>query len=195
MTRLPADERRRQLLDVALAEFGTRGYHTTAMAGIAGSAGVTKPVLYQHFESKRHLYLEVLADVGARLREAVIGAAAAVQDPREQVETGFRAFFEFFETSPASFGVLYGDSSRVDPDFAAEVAATESAIAERIADLIAIGELSDVVRRLLGHAIAGMAEAAVRHWYGEGSAISTRELTDAIASLAWAGLRGRGAGS
>lgn len=191
MKRLPASQRRRQLLDVALESFGTSGYHTTSMTDVAEAAGVTKPVLYQHFDSKRDLYLEVLSDVGARLREVVIGAAASVQDPRRRVEEGFRAFFEFFEASPASFGVLYGDSSRVDVEFAREVAATEAAIAERIADLITIEDLSGDVRRLLGHAIAGMAEAAVRHWYGDGSAISTKELTDAMAALAWAGLRGR----
>jgi len=47
--RLPAPRRRRQLLDVALAVFGESGYHDASMDSVAEAAGVTKPVLYQHF--------------------------------------------------------------------------------------------------------------------------------------------------
>jgi AcrR family transcriptional regulator len=70
-TRLPAARRRRQLLDVALAAFASHGFHPTSMNDVAEAAGVTKPVLYQHFRSKRALYLELLEDVGERLREAI----------------------------------------------------------------------------------------------------------------------------
>jgi AcrR family transcriptional regulator len=55
-TRLPASARRRQLLDAALDAFAERGFHATSMNDVAEAAGVTKPVLYQHFGSKRALY-------------------------------------------------------------------------------------------------------------------------------------------
>src|SRR5687768_4632909 len=70
-TRLPAARRRQQLLDVALGVFAERGFHPTSMNDLAEAAGVTKPVLYQHFGSKRELYLELLDDVGTRLRTAI----------------------------------------------------------------------------------------------------------------------------
>jgi AcrR family transcriptional regulator len=73
--RLPAPERRRQLLDVALEAFSARGFHPTSMHEIAEAAGVTKPVLYQHFSSKRELYLELLDDVAGRLLFVPIGFA------------------------------------------------------------------------------------------------------------------------
>ena len=57
--RLPAAERRQQLLDVAVATFSEQGYRNTSMNDIAEAAGVTKPVLYQHFPSKRELFLEL----------------------------------------------------------------------------------------------------------------------------------------
>src|SRR5437764_485619 len=66
--RLPAVQRRRQLLDVSLEVFAGRGFHAASMAEVAQAAGVTKPVLYQHFGSKRELYLELLDDVGQRPR-------------------------------------------------------------------------------------------------------------------------------
>ena len=63
-TRLPAAQRRRQLLDVARRVLAQRGFYETTMADIAEEAGVTKPVLYQHFASKRELYTAVLHDIG-----------------------------------------------------------------------------------------------------------------------------------
>ena len=66
--RLPAAKRREQLLEVARCVLAQRGFYATTMAEIADSAGVTKPVLYQHFASKRDLYSAVLNDVGNRLQ-------------------------------------------------------------------------------------------------------------------------------
>ena len=79
--RLPAVRRRRQLLDVALEVFAGRGYHGTSMEEVAEAAGVTKPVLYQHFDSKRELYRELLTDVGQRLVEEVLKATASASGP------------------------------------------------------------------------------------------------------------------
>ena len=64
--RLPAAERRVQLLHAALSVFAQEGFQTATMESVATEAGVTKPVLYQHFSSKRELFLELLRDVGAR---------------------------------------------------------------------------------------------------------------------------------
>ena len=75
-SRLSASARRQQLLDVALATFARNGYHETSMNDIADAAGVTKPVLYQHFESKRELYQALLDDVGERMVAAITGRRA-----------------------------------------------------------------------------------------------------------------------
>lgn len=58
--RLPRQLRRQQLVYSALRVFSNQGYHVTTMNHIASAADVTKPVLYQHFKSKRDLYLAVL---------------------------------------------------------------------------------------------------------------------------------------
>ena len=134
--RLPAARRRRQLLDTARAVFAERGYHPTAMNDIADAAGVTKPVLYQHFASKRDLYREVLDDVGGRLEETIAKAAAGAPGPREQVEAGFGAYFRFVAGDQDAFQVLFGGDTRRDPEFARQAAATEASIAKAIAGLI-----------------------------------------------------------
>ena len=82
-TRLPAEQRRRQLLDVACTVFATHGFHATSMDDVASAAGVTKPVLYQHFPSKRALFVELLENVGHELlgllAEATRNARATAQ--------------------------------------------------------------------------------------------------------------------
>src|SRR5690606_10853397 len=77
--RPPAPRRRRQLLRPALRVFAERGYHSASMNDIAVEAGVTKPVLYQHFPSKRELFAELLDDVGRELQESITKAVAAAE--------------------------------------------------------------------------------------------------------------------
>ena len=78
--RLPAAERRTQVLQVALREFAARGFPRTSMNDIAEAGGVTKPVLYQHFESKRALYLALIDEVASEMLETISKAAANAGD-------------------------------------------------------------------------------------------------------------------
>jgi AcrR family transcriptional regulator len=94
-TRLSAAERRHQLVEVALRVFAAQGFHGTSMSDIAVAAGVTKPVLYQHFGSKRQLYAELVTEVGNQLQEVIVKAVASAGSPRQMVERGFAAYFEF----------------------------------------------------------------------------------------------------
>ena len=75
-SRLSAAARREQLLGVAVDVFARTGYHDTSMNDVAEAAGVTKPVLYQHFESKRDLFQALLDDVGARMLHAIRAGTA-----------------------------------------------------------------------------------------------------------------------
>ena len=87
------------------------------MNDVAEAAGVTKPVLYQHFRSKRALYLELLEDVGGRLREAIDKATAIANGPRDQVQCGFRAYFTFVESQQPAFQLLFGGGARRDAPY------------------------------------------------------------------------------
>ena len=91
--RLPASARREQILDVSVQVFARNGFHSTSMNDVADAAGVTKPVLYQHFDSKQDLYLALLEEAGNRLRTAVSKAVAGAANGKEQTEMGFRAYF------------------------------------------------------------------------------------------------------
>ena len=193
--RLPAAQRRRQLLDVALDTFSAGGFHGTSMDEVAAAAGVTKPVLYQHFGSKRALYVELLNDVGGQLMDVIAKAAAEADGPHRQVEAGFRAYFRFVEHREPAFRLLFGGGSKRDEGFADLVRLVEGAIAELIASFITAALPADQTLTL-AHGMVGMAESTCRHWLrqrAEGGVTATADdVADQLAELAWAGLRGVG---
>jgi AcrR family transcriptional regulator len=190
--RLPAEQRRRQLLDVARDVFADRGFHATAMDDIAAVAGVTKPVLYQHFDNKRALFLELLDDVGAQLLAELSVATAPELNGRERVEFGFQAYFRFVTANPAAFRLLFGASVRNDPDFAQRADAALHNAALAISTLIDL-PVNEEHRLVLAHAIVGMAEATSRRSLtGEHDSeiVAADALAGWLAELAWFGLRG-----
>jgi AcrR family transcriptional regulator len=194
--RLTADQRRQQLFAVALELFARRGYRATTMDDIADAAGVTKPLLYQHFSSKRALYLELVDSIARELLGAVREAVVQADGPRQQVELGFAAYFRLVVNKEAEFRLLYGRDHADDPELGRALRAVEDAIAEAIDPLIAAG-LEDDHRRLLAYGIVGMAEGASRRFMaqrheGEGDRALEEEaqrLAQRMADLAWAGLR------
>lgn len=192
VTRLPAVERRRQLLDVALEVFAARGFYGTSMDELAETAGVTKPVLYKHFGSKRALYIQLLEDVGERLIDEITKVTAAASGPRQQVEAGFAAYFHFVAENEHAFRLLFGAAPRrggsVDHDLTEASLRVEDAIAEAIAPMID-APIVDEHRRVLAQGIVGIAEATGRYWIAEGRKLDAEALARRIADLAWAGLR------
>lgn len=187
--RLPAAARRRQLLDVALGEFAERGFSGVSMDQVAEAAGVTKPVLYQHFTSKRALYLELVDDVADRLEDAVVKATADAASPRQQVENGFRAYFRFVTEHRDAFRLLFTADSRRDRDLTDAVVRVEETFAGTIAALIEVEGLSEDDRLLLARGIVGIAEVTSRHAL-VGPSPDPDALARRVAGLAWAGLRG-----
>ena len=188
--RLPAHERREQLISTAIQVFAVNGFHDTSMNDVAEAAGVTKPVLYQHFASKRELYRELLAEIGTELRDTIAKATADAGGPRQQIENGFRAYFRFVEQHNDAFRVLFGTATRSDEEFAMEARRVEDSIAEVTAELIQIEGLSPVHRMLLGNGIVSLAEGACRYWLLHDVEVDADTLAAQVSQLAWAGLRG-----
>ncbi len=168
------------------------------MDEVAEAAGVTKPVLYQHFESKRDLFVELLDDVGSHLVSAVTAAVGGAVGPRQRVEAGFEAYFEFVTQQTNAFRLLFGGGARRDEEFNDAVRRVEDVMAAAVAALIET-DISDDHRELLGYGIVGLAEVSSRQWAGsrrvdelddaERAAEATR-LARRVSELAWAGLRG-----
>jgi AcrR family transcriptional regulator len=201
--RLPADQRREQLFDVALRLFAGRGFAATTMDDIASAAGVTKPLLYQHFASKRALYLELVDSVARDMLVAINDATSQASGPRQQVEAGFAAYFDLVVTHQDAFRLLFGSDMPDDLELSQALRRVEDTVAEAVDPLIDAG-LDPEHRRLIAYAVVGMATGASRHWLasaevvtgppGQAKELGTEELEAGrlarrVADLAWAGLR------
>lgn len=187
--RLPAAERRSLILAVARHEFAEKGYHTTSMDDIAEAGGVTKPVLYQHFDSKRALYLALIDDLAANMLHAIGDATANAPDGRTQTERGIIAYFEWMSANQDAFVVLFGSGSRNDEEFATAVRNVERLVTEAIAPLIDAG-LDREHQRRLAYALVGMSEGVSRYLIASGETFDPTRVGSQLANLAWAGLRG-----
>src|ERR1700691_577429 len=192
--RLTAEQRRLQLFEVALELFAQRGYPATARDAIAEAGGVTKPLLYQHFSSKRALYLELVDSIAQDLLAAIGRAVMQAEGPRQQVELGFAAYFRLVVSHEAECRLLYGRDHADDQELGRAMRAVEDAIAEAIDPLIDAG-LDDDHRRLLAYGIVSMAEGVSRRFMAQrrddeaGVDEEAQKLAGRMADLAWAGLR------
>ena len=190
-TRLPAIERKEQLLDLALQVFATKGYHETSMTDIAELAGVTKPVVYQHFESKRALYLAIIDNVGKKMISEITQATSQAPDGKSKAEQGTIAFFRWVANDSNSFKFLYDSGTRNDPEFAEAVKQVTKSSADAIAPLIAI-ELDATHLRTLAHGVVGASEGVARHLLATKPTFNPDVVGKQVADLLWAGLRGVG---
>ncbi|HEX9335688.1 MAG TPA: helix-turn-helix domain-containing protein, partial [Pseudonocardiaceae bacterium] len=101
--RLPRTARRAQLLAAAQDVFVANGYHAAAMDEIAERAGVSKPVLYQHFPGKLELYLALLETHVDELVGRVRGALESTTDNRQRVLAAVAAFYDFVDGEGQAF--------------------------------------------------------------------------------------------
>lgn len=162
------------------------------MNDIAIAANVTKPVLYQHFESKHELFLEVLTETATQLNEIIRGVLAEASTGREKVERGISAYVSFFDEHPENYRVLYGEGVRSEPAFASELRTIQTTINDLVAEHIEIDQLDHELRRLAAEAISGLLESAVGYWLEEGQPQSADQVASLLSSLAWRGLRAAG---
>ena len=190
--RLPKEQRRAQVLDAAREVFVESGYYSAGMDDIAERAGVSKPVLYQHFPSKLDLYLALL-DAG--LEELLASTDIAVRETPEnkiRVQLTMRAYFAFVDNPDSAYRLVFESDLMNEPAVRGRVEAADLAIAERIARVIAEDTgLRPDQALILGSGMQGMAQVAARRWLvNDHEAISRDEAADLIAALAWRGIRG-----
>jgi AcrR family transcriptional regulator len=163
---LSRPERQASILTAAAAAFAHAGYAATSMEDVAAEAGVTKLILYRHFESKEDLYRAVLERVSARLGEEFLAGLNRADDAARR---GFavRSLLSVAREDPDAFRLLWVHAAR-EPQFADHVhahhdravAAADFLIGERIAD--------PVLRRWGTRAVVGALVEAVLAWLDTG---------------------------
>jgi AcrR family transcriptional regulator len=191
-TRMPRDQRRIQLLDAASEVFASKGYHAAAMDDIAEAAGVSKPVLYQHFPSKLDLYLALLDQSCDRLVEVVEDALASTDDNADRVIATVAAFYEFVSSESGEFRFVFESDLTGEGAVQLRLSRVNHEISDAIAEVIAEDtSLPPQQAKLLAVSLVGIAQVSARYWTSGGtSAITLDEAKQLVSSLAWRGISG-----
>ena len=189
--RMPRVARRAQLLDSALEVFVAQGYHSAAMDDIAERAGVSKPVLYQHFPSKLELYLALLEISSDRIIDATREALASTTDNKMRVLATMHVFYDYVANAQGAFRLVFESDLTNEPAVRAQVDRVLETCADEITKVISEDTgLDATASRLLAASLVGMAQVSARFWLDSGGEIAQEDAATLVAGLAWRGISG-----
>src|SRR3954462_13884535 len=182
--RLPRSARRKQLLAAAQQVFVAQGYHAAAMDEIAERAGVSKPVLYQHFPGKLELYLALLDThcdaIIAKVRDAMLSTT----DNRERVRGAVRAYFEFVDHESEAFRLVFESDLRNDPSVRERVERLErGCIHTNVGTIMSDTGVGAAHAELLAAGLVGAAETAARFWLQSGRRVDKEDASMLLSAL------------
>ena len=188
---MPRDARRAQLLDAALDVFVAQGYHAAAMDDIAERAGVSKPVLYQHFPGKLELYLALLDASCEAVVEAVRVALASTEDNKERVAATMQAFYTYVANDKAAFRLVFESDLTSEPAVRERVERVTARNAAAIAAVIREDTgLPAAQSELLAVSLVGMAQVSARYLISSDHPVDESEAVALVSTLAWRGISG-----
>ncbi|GAB3088770.1 TetR/AcrR family transcriptional regulator [Nocardioides zeae] len=189
--RLPRKERRAQLLESALEVFVAQGYHAAAMDDIAERAGVSKPVLYQHFPGKLDLYLALLDESCSTVIASCREALASTPDNKLRVAATVKAFYDYVAHDTGAFRLVFESDLTSEPAVRAQIERVTADTADLVAEVIADDTgLPAEAAKLLAVSLVGMAQVSARFWLAEAQGISLDDAVALVSGLAWRGIRG-----
>lgn len=190
-TRLPRRARRNQLLGAAQEVFVAQGYHAAAMDDIAERAGVSKPVLYQHFPGKLELYLALLDQHCELLLQAVRSALASTTENKQRVEATMHAYFAYVEDEGGAFRLVFESDLTNEPAVRERVDKVALQCAEAICEVIV--EDTGLAREqsmLLAVGLGGVSQVVARYWLSTGKTVGRDQAVELLTALAWRGIAG-----
>jgi AcrR family transcriptional regulator len=189
-TRMAGAERREQLIGVARTVFAERGYEASSVEEIAERAGVSKPVVYQHFGGKEGIYAVVVDREVTALTAAITGALKDAHHPRLAAEQAADAFLGYIEEREEGFRILIRD---------APVGLTAGTFASVISDVAGAAEellLREFKDRGFDRKTAPMyarmlvgAVALVGEWWLDVRKPSRQVVAAHVVNLMWNGLK------
>ena len=193
--RLTAEERRSAILDAALTAFSQKGYYATSLDDIAGEAGVSKALIYEHFASKQELHADLIARNARELTQRVAGALSGVEieSTVERLAAGLEAFFAFVEERRDAWRMLFRDAA--DPESSAVLERMVQQVTAEVTVLISqdpgarkltrVGDERSL--RLLAEMLVGGAQA-MANWWTDHPEAPRAQLVEIAMDFAWLGL-------
>jgi AcrR family transcriptional regulator len=186
--RLPRGARRAVLLEAAQDVFVANGYHSAAMDDIAERAGVSKPVLYQHFPGKLELYLALVTTHVDVLVMTVRDALASTTDNKSRIRAAVTAYFDFVDREDQAFRLVFESDLRNEAAVLEVVERGERACAEAISAVIEEDAgLDKNQSTLIAVGILGLCQIAARYWLRTERAVPKHEAIERLSRFAWKG--------
>jgi len=191
--RLPRAQRRTQLITLADELFLARGFDAVSMDDVAQSSGVSKPVIYDHFGSKEHLFRIVLDRHAAALRASMTAAMADAQGAHERFWAQTQVFFAWVAERGRTVSVLFGGAGHTDEDFRVlqrmQVAQTEEMLAgtlRRAGVCVTAVMAAELVP--LAEMLAGAYQSLAVWWQRDVPELAVEEVSDRFHRAMWPGL-------
>ncbi|MCQ4080536.1 TetR/AcrR family transcriptional regulator [Streptomyces sp. RB6PN25] len=188
--RMTGKERREQLLDIGRTLFAERGFEGTSVEEIAHKAGVSKPVVYEHFGGKEGLYA-VVVDREMRMLLDLVTSALTGGHPRELLEQAAFALLDYIEQSTDGFRILVRDSpvAQSTGTFASLI----SDIATQVEDILGLEfkqrGFEPKLAPMYAQALVGMV-ALTGQWWLDVRKPKKADVAAHLVNLAWNGLSG-----
>jgi AcrR family transcriptional regulator len=159
----------------------SQGYHAAAMDEIAERAGVSKPVLYQHFPGKLELYLALLDESVGTLVDTMRDALGSnLEDPKQRVAATFGAYFEYVGGNGQAYRLVFESDLSNEPAVRDRLEEAQRDCADMVSQAIKEGAGLSV----------GMAQVTARYWLSARDHIPREAAEQLVARLAWRGISG-----
>jgi AcrR family transcriptional regulator len=189
---MSAADRREVILDAARYAFAERGYHETSLDSVAERVGVSKALLYEHFSSKRELYVAMLEMHVHELGERIAGAVAGAEPGEARMLAGVEAFFRFVEERRGAWRIMFRNAD--DPDVALRLDRLRDEVAAAIVQLmneeaerkgLDFPNLPQLVEMLAQQMVGAMQSLA--DWWDLHREVPRKQVVQAAMDFAWVG--------
>nr|WP_232827518.1 TetR/AcrR family transcriptional regulator [Jiangella endophytica] len=189
--RMTGKQRREQLLDVGRALFAERGYDGTSIEEISARAGVSKPVVYEHFGGKEGLYAVVVDREMELLLDRITTALGSAAHPRVILERAALALLDYIEMSTDGFRILVRDSpvAHSTGGFASLISDAASQVEHILAAQFKARGFATKHAPMYAQMLVGMV-ALTGQWWLEVRSPKKADVAAHLVNLAWNGLSG-----
>lgn len=184
--RMTGQERREQLLNVGRRLFADKGFEAVSVEEIAAKAGVSKPVVYEHFGGKEGLYA-VLVDREMNELLSSVSQALTADNPRQLVEQAGLALFDYIDECPDGFHILVRDSPVSQQSFASLISDVAAQVEHLLARQFAEHKISTKLAPMYSQMLVGMV-ALTGQWWLDVRKPKKEEVVAHLVNLAWNGL-------
>lgn len=187
--RMPSNQRYTQLLDVAERLFADQGFAAVSMEDIARAADVSRPIVYNHFESREGAYIACVRRVHGRYNEALVAAIDQSASAVDQLRAGADFFFSTLEVDKDRWVLLFASASVLTGEYANELTALRFVHIESIITLLkaAAPRAPQELLEASGHAISGVGER-LGHWWISRPDLTRAEVVDYYVAILMDGL-------